>query len=60
MCIFSHLLELGHIGHVVVPPFSLLFLELDGDSSHGAALESLHQVSDEPGNLILEIKIMLS
>jgi len=31
------LLELRHIGHVVILPFSLLFLEFDGESSHGAA-----------------------
>ena len=48
----SHLLELGHIGHVVVPSLPLLLLQLDGDATHGAPLETLHQVSDEPGNLI--------
>merc|ERR550539_2001758 len=48
------LLQLGHVGDVVVSPLTLLLLQLDGDASHGAALESLHQVSDEPGNLVAE------
>ena len=52
----TDLLQLGHVGDVVVPPLSLLLLQLDGDASHGAALESLHQVSDEPGNLRLSLQ----
>ena len=47
------LLQLGDIGNVVVSSLPLLLLELDGDASNGAPLETLHQVSDEPGNLIL-------
>ena len=54
--ISTDLLQLGHVGDVVVPPLSLLLLQLDGDASHGAALESLHQVSDEPGNLRLSLQ----
>ena len=49
----THLLQLGDIGNVVVSSLPLLLLELDGDASNGAPLETLHQVSDEPGNLIL-------
>ena len=49
----THLLQLRDIGHVVVPSLPLFLLELDGDTSHGASLQSLHQVSDKPGNLIL-------
>merc|ERR1719452_129721 len=37
----------------VVPSLPLLFLQLDGDASHGGALKPLHKMSDEPGNLIL-------
>ena len=37
--------------HVVVPSLPLLFLELDGDASDGAALQPLHQVGDETSNL---------
>merc|ERR1719400_751670 len=37
---------------IVIPSLSLLFLELDGDSSDSRALQSLHQVSDETSNLI--------
>ena len=55
----THLLQLRDIRNVVISSFSLLFLQLDGDTSDGASLQTLHQVSDEPGNLILKIKIML-
>ena len=48
----TNLLELGDVGHVVVPSLPLLLLQLDGDATHGAPLETLHQVSDKPGNLI--------
>ena len=33
---------------VVVPPLSLLLLQLDGDSSDWAALDALHQVCHIP------------
>ena len=49
----THLLQLRDIGHVVVSSLPLLFLQLDGDTSHSAPLQSLHQMSDKPGNLIL-------
>ena len=52
----TDLLQLGHVGDVVVSPLTLLLLQLDGDASHGAALEPLHQVSDEPGNLRLSLQ----
>ena len=52
----TNLLQLRDVGHVVVPSLALLLLQLDGDPSHGAALQSLHQVSDEPGNLRLSLQ----
>jgi hypothetical protein len=48
---FSHQLESGDFGNVVVPPLPLLLLQLDGDAADGGALQPLHQMSDEPGNL---------
>ncbi len=50
--ICSDLLERGHVGHVVVSPLPLLLLQLDGDAAHGGALQPLHQVGDEPGDLV--------
>lgn len=35
---------------VVIPPLSLLLLQLDGDSSDWAALDALHEVRHIPGN----------
>ena len=52
----TDLLQLGDVGDVVVPSLSLLLLQLDGDAPHGAALQPLHEVSDEPGNLRLSIQ----
>ena len=48
-----NLLELGDVGHVVVPSLPLLLLQLDRDAAHGAPLQPLHQVGDKPGNLIV-------
>ncbi len=48
---FSHQLESGDFGNVVVPPLPLLLLQLDGDAADGGTLQPLHQMSDEPGNL---------
>merc|ERR1711893_93492 len=61
----QHLLGLGinlndvlfqsrNIRNVVVPPLSLLFLQLDGDTTDSAALQTLHQMGDETSNLIPE------
>lgn len=36
------------LGDVVVSPLPLLLLELDGDSSDGAALDPFHQVGHIP------------
>ena len=49
----TNLLELGDVWHVVVPSLPLLLLQLDGDAPDGAALQPLHQVRDEPGNLTI-------
>merc|ERR1719209_1127826 len=46
------LLQSRSFRDIVIPSLSLLFLELDGDSSDSRALQSLHQVSDETSNLI--------
>ena len=47
----THQLQSGHFWDKVVPPLPLLLLQLDGDAADGGALQPLHQVSDEPGNL---------
>ena len=39
---------------VVVLALTLLLLELEGDTTDGALLNTLHQVSDESGNLVAE------
>lgn len=38
----------GDLGDVVVSPLSLLLLQLDGDPSDRATLDTLHQVSHIP------------
>ncbi len=43
--------EGGDVGDVVVPPLSLLLLQLDGDPAHCGALQPFHQVGDESANL---------
>ena len=50
----THLLQLRDIGNIVVSPLPLFLLQLDGDASDCASLQTLHQVSNEPGNLILK------
>merc|ERR1719290_961059 len=42
------------IWDIVVSSLPLFLLQLDGDASHGGPLESLHEVSDKPGNLVAE------
>ena len=54
MRVDTHLLQLGDIGNIVVSSLPLFLLQLDGDASHCASLQTLHQVSNEPGNLILK------
>ena len=49
----THLLQLRDIGNIVVSSLPLFLLQLDGDASDCASLQTLHQVSNEPGNLIL-------
>lgn len=41
-----------HLGNVLVFSFSLLLLQLEGDSSDGTLLDSLHQVGGVTSNLI--------
>jgi hypothetical protein len=45
------LFEGGHVGYVVVPPLTLLLLQLNGDTAHRGALQAFHQVGDESANL---------
>jgi hypothetical protein len=42
------------LGNVVVLALTLLFLELEGDTTNGAALNSLHQVSGEARDLVAQ------
>jgi len=44
--------DLGLFGDVVQSSFSFFFLDLEGDTSDGTLLYSLHQVSSETGNFI--------
>lgn len=46
------LLDQRHLGHEVQSAFSLLLLQLEGDPTHGALLDTLHQVRDETGDLV--------
>lgn len=46
------LLQSRHLWHVVVTALTFLLLQLDGDASHWAALDSLHQVSHKSSNLV--------
>uniref|UniRef100_A0A6G5A4P3 Putative secreted protein n=1 Tax=Rhipicephalus microplus TaxID=6941 RepID=A0A6G5A4P3_RHIMP len=46
------LLQGRHLGHVVVPPFPLFFLQLDGDAPHWSTLDALHQMSHKTSNLV--------
>lgn len=36
----------GDLGHVVIPPLTLFLLKLDGNTTNGALLNSLHQMSN--------------
>ena len=46
--------ESGDLGDVVVLALALLLLELEGDTTDGAALDTLHQVGREAGDLVPE------
>jgi len=39
---------------VVILPLTLLLLELEGDTANGPALDTLHQVSGEAGDLVTQ------
>jgi hypothetical protein len=40
--------------YIVVFPFTLLLLELEGNAANWAALDALHQVSGEPRDLVAQ------
>ena len=44
--------EGGDLGHVVVLALTLLLLELEGDATDGALLDTLHQVGRETSDLV--------
>ena len=46
--------ESGDLGDVVVLALTLLLLELEGDTTDGAALDTLHQVGREASDLVPE------
>ena len=46
--------ECRNFGDIVILALTLLFLELEGDTTDGALLDTLHQVSREAGNLVPE------
>lgn len=43
------LLQGGHVGHVIVATFALLFLQLDGDAANLGVTQALHQMRDKTG-----------
>ena len=43
--------ERRHLRHVLILPLTLLFLQLERDAAHGAALDTLHQVGGVAGDL---------
>ena len=47
-------LDLGLLGDEVHLSLALLFLKLEGDTSDGSLLDSLHQVGGETGDLVSE------
>lgn len=46
--------EGGDLGDVVVLALTLLFLQLEGDTTDGTALDTLHQVGGEPADLVAQ------
>ena len=46
--------EGGDLGDVLILALTLLLLELEGDATDGAALDTLHQVGREAGDLVAE------
>jgi hypothetical protein len=40
------------LGHVLIFSFTLLFLQFEGNSTHGAALDALHEMGGVAGNLV--------
>ena len=56
ICVDLDLLDLesGYFGHVVILALTLLFLELEGDTTDGTTLDTLHEVGGVAGNLVAE------
>jgi len=48
------LLKGRDVRHIVVPSLSLLLLQFDGDTTDCGPLESLHEMGDEPTDLVSE------
>ena len=46
--------ERRHLGDVVVLPLTLLLLQLEGDTTDGALLDTLHQVGCETRDLVAQ------
>jgi hypothetical protein len=46
--------ESGDLRDVLILALTLLLLELEGDTTDGALLDTLHQVSGEARNLVAE------
>jgi len=44
--------EGGYFGHVLILALALFFLQLEGDAADGTALDTLHQVGCEAGDLV--------
>lgn len=42
----------AHLRDVVQSSLALLLLQLEGDAAHGSALDPLHEVGDESGDLV--------
>jgi hypothetical protein len=50
----SRNVEGGDLRDVVILPFTLFFLELEGDTTDRTPLDTLHQVSGEAGDFVAE------
>jgi hypothetical protein len=43
-----------YLGHVLILPLTLLFLKLEGDTTDGSSLNTLHQMGSVTGDLTYE------
>lgn len=48
-------IESRNLWNVLILTFSLLFLELEGDTTDGSTLNTLHQVGGVTGNLLYQL-----